>query len=143
LEISLNGREKVNAQMKDDLTQLSEVVVTGASSDNDDRSVSEKKLAEPTGGRKAYDSYLESNLKYPEEALKNKIKGKAGIEFKVGRDGRLSDFRVTKKLGYGCEEEIIRLVKAGPKWSPTTEEGRPIESIVKVRLRFDPAKAGR
>jgi len=142
-EIDASNQDKVDVQMKEDASQLSEVIVTAMGVAKDDQAEPVMKWAEPEGGRKAYDAYLESNLVYPEEALKNKINGKAGIEFTVGKDGDLSDFRVIKKLGFGCEDEIIRLVKNGPRWNPTTENNKPIESTVRVRLRFDPAKTGR
>ncbi len=141
-EVDASGKNKIDVTMKDDATQLSEVVVTGLGLAKDEDHEPVITLAEPIGGKKAYDTYLESHLKYPDEALKNKIKGKAGIEFKVSLDGSLKDFRVIKKLGYGCEEEIIRLVKEGPKWVPSTEDNKPTESTVRVRLRFDPAKSG-
>jgi len=142
-EVDASGKNKIDVKMKDDATQLSEVVVTGFGLAKDEDREPKITLAEPIGGKKAYDNYLESNLKYPEEALKNKIKGKAGIEFKVSPDGSLKDFRVIKKLGYGCEEEIIRLIKEGPMWIPSTEDSKPTESTVRVHLRFDPAKSGR
>jgi hypothetical protein len=141
-EVEASGKNKIDVKMKDDATQLSEVVVTGFGSTKDEDHEPIITLAEPVGGKKAYDYYLESNLKYPEEALKNKIKGKAGIEFKVSPDGSLKDFRVIKKLGYGCEDEIIRLVKEGPRWIPSMEDNKPTESTVRVRMRFDPAKSG-
>jgi len=142
-EVDASGKDKINVQMKDDATQLSEVVVTRVGLAKDENRESVIRLAEPIGGKKGYENYLKSNLKYPEEALKSKVKGKAGIEFTVSIDGSLSDFQVIKKLGYGCEEEIIRLVKEGPKWIPSTEDNKPFESTVRVRLRFDPSKSGR
>ncbi|HEV8515626.1 MAG TPA: carboxypeptidase-like regulatory domain-containing protein [Cyclobacteriaceae bacterium] len=142
-EVDAAGKDKINVKMKEDATQLSEVVVTGFGSAKDEDREPVITLAEPIGGKKAYDNYLESNLRYPEEALKNKIKGKAGIEFTVSTDGSLKDFQVIKKLGYGCEEEIIRLVKEGPKWIPSKEDNIPTESTVRVRMRFDPTKSGR
>jgi hypothetical protein len=50
----------------------------------------------------------------------------------------LDEFSVLKGLGYGCDEEVIRLVKDGPKWSPTTEDDVPVESEVRVRVKFNP-----
>ena len=142
-ELDASGKNKIDVKMKEDATQLSEVVVTGFGQAKDEDREPVITLAEPIGGKKAYDKYLESNLKYPEEALKNKIKGKAGIEFTVSEDGSLKDFLVIKKLGYGCEEEIIRLVKEGPKWIPSREGNKPTESTVRVRMRFDPTKSGK
>ncbi len=128
--------------MKDDVTQLSEVVVTGVGLAKDETVI--RKFDWPNLlAEKAYDNYLESNLKYPEEALKNKIKGKARIEFKVVSRS-LSDFRVIKKLGYGCEEEIIRLAKEGfQRGRPPQKITSHFESTVRVRLRFDPTKEGK
>jgi TonB family protein len=142
-EVNASGKNKIDVKMNEDATQLSEVVVTGFGLAKDEDRVPIITLAEPIGGKKAYDKYLESNLKYPEEALTNKIKGKVGIEFTVDLDGSLKDFQVIKKLGYGCEEEVIRLIKEGPKWTPSTEDNKPTESTVRVRMRFDPAKSGR
>ncbi len=141
-EVDAAGRDKINVQLKDDDTQLSEVVVMGFSNADHENVEPIIKLTEPLGGEKAYIQYLESNLKFPEAALKNKIKGKAGIQFKVNADGSLSDFQIIKKLGDGCEEEIIRLIKGGPKWTPSEKNGKSVESTVRVRLKFDPAKAG-
>ncbi len=141
-EVNSIGKENLDVPMKEEVIQLSEVVVTrGDKTSNNGEPVTI--LAEPLGGKKAYDAYLESNLAIPIEAKENKVKGKAGIEFKVNKDGSLSNFRIIKKLGYGCEEEIIRLVNEGPKWNPTKVDGHPMEASVRVFLRFDITKSGR
>jgi len=70
------------------------------------------------------------------QALENKIKGRVTIQFTVSTDGSLSEFSVFKGLGYGCDEEVIRMVKEGPKWSPTTEDNVAVESEVRVRVKF-------
>jgi TonB family protein len=140
-EVSVGSQKEVNVRLGLDLTQLSEVVVTGAAArDNADR-LPVIRLAEPAGGRKAYDKYLESGLRYPVEALTKKVKGRVTVKFTVGIDGGLDEFSVIKSLGYGCDEEVLRLVKEGPTWSPTLEDNVPVESEVLVKVRFDPAKA--
>jgi TonB family protein len=133
----------LNVKLQEDVSQLSEVVVTGQGlkTDRDDSETPVIKLAEPFGGRKAYDKYLENNLRYPTLALESKVKGKVTIEFTVCTDGALRDFSVRKGLGYGCDEEVTRLVKEGPKWTPSTEDNIAIESNVRVKMKFDPAKA--
>ena len=131
-------------QLGIDVSQLSEVVVTGYGVKKDaDDSEPVMRLAEPFGGRKAYDKYLDDNLRYPAEALTYKIKGKVTVEFTVKTDGSLNDFNVVKSLGHGCDEEVLRLVKEGPRWYPTTRDNVPVESTVRVKMKFDPAKAGR
>lgn len=136
--------QKIDVKLGPDVSQLSEVVVTGYGyNKNDSDREPVIKQAEPAGGRKAYDKYLDNSLRYPVEALEQKIKGKVTIKFTVGTDGALDDFSVVKSIGHGCDEEVIRLVKEGPKWSPTTEDNVAVESEVLVKVRFDPTKAKR
>lgn len=133
--------EPLKVSLDPDVAQLSEVVVTGASNRDDTDREPIVKLAVPVGGLKAYDAYLENSLRYPPMALEKKVKGKVTVKFTVRIDGSLDEFRVIKSLGSGCDEEVIRLVKEGPEWSPTTEDNEPVESEVLVKVKFDPAKA--
>jgi TonB family protein len=129
---------QLDVQMSEDYSQLSEVVVTGYADDDSDEEeeVVNTEFAAPLGGRKAYKQYLEKSLVYPEVALENKIEGRVTIQFTVETTGTLSDFKVLRSLGYGCDDEVIRLIKEGPAWSPTKrgEELKP--GKVKVRMRF-------
>lgn len=142
-EVSPANKSTLDMKLLEDVSQLSEVVVTGQGfkSGRDENETAVIKLAEPFGGRKAYDKYLENNLRYPQQALESKVKGKVTIDFTIGTDGILRDFNILKSLGYGCDDEVIRLVKEGPKWYPSTEDNVAIESTVRVRMKFDPEKA--
>ncbi len=136
-EIKATDQKELNVLLQSDVSQLSEVVVTGYSPVKNDGSHEPViKLAEPAGGRRVYDKYLKNSLQYPQQALENKIKGRVTIQFTVLTDGSLSDFSVFRGLGFGCDEEVIRLVKEGPKWSPTTEDNVAVESEVRVRVKF-------
>jgi len=140
-EVDTTDKDKLDdVRLEPDVTQLSEVVVSGLAVSGFSTGEPEIRLANPAGGRKAYNKYLESNLRYPQEAFKNNIRGKVRVEFVLHPDGSFDSYKVVKSLGHGCDEELIRLIKDGPKWLPTTENGRPVESKVLVGLRFSPAK---
>jgi TonB family protein len=137
-ELDASLLSQLDAQMSEDVSQLSEVVVVGYSEDDEDKEeeVINTEFAAPLGGRKAYKQYLEKNLRYPEVALSNNIEGRVTIQFTVDTSGSLNDFKVLRSLGYGCDEEVIRLIKQGPGWS-TTKHGDEVRlSKVKVRMRF-------
>lgn len=142
-EEELKGKDKVDVALKQDVSQLSEVVVSGFGVKRDEDAEPIVHLASPIGGMRAYNKYLDNNVRYPQEALQNNVKGKVKVEFSVKTDGSLNDYKVVKSLGHGCDEEVIRLIKDGPKWSPSTENGKPVESTVLVGVKFDPAKAGK
>lgn len=139
-EVSLDKKSVVDVKLLEDVSQLSEVVVTSYKSIRDESETTVIKLAEPFGGKKAFDKYLKDNLRFPQQALARNVKGRVIIEFIVGDDGTLRDFQIKKRLGFGCDEEATRLVKDGPIWSPSTEDNIAIESNVRVKMKFDPAK---
>ena len=130
--------DQLDVQLDTDVSELSEVVVVGYGADGSVPSPTPPvmELATPEGGRKAFKQYLESNLQYPEQALKNEVEGKVTIQFSIGMTGQLTDFRVIRGIGYGCDDEVIRLIKAGPKWHPTKRNEEPIKDRVRVRMRF-------
>ena len=136
-EVNAAGKDEVDIQMSEDVAQLSEVVVVGyGDGPMDARPTEPLELAEPAGGRRAFKQYLEQNLRYPEQALSNNVEGKVTIMFTVETSGQLSDFRVLRGIGNGCDEEVIRLIKEGPKWSPSKRKDDAIRDKVKVRMRF-------
>ena len=129
--------DKVDVELEQDVSQLSEVVVVGYGSENlVEKESPTIEFATPAGGRVAYKQYLEKNIKYPELALQNEIEGKVTIQFTVEPSGKLTDFKVLKGIGYGCDEEVIRLIKNGPKWTATKRDDEVVKDKVKVRLRF-------
>lgn len=83
-----------------------------------------------------FEEYLLQNLRMPAQAIENKISGEVVLEFTVNPDGSLSNFKVIKSLGYGCDEEAIRLLKASPKWTPSFEEGKPVKQILRRTIEF-------
>lgn len=83
-----------------------------------------------------FEEYLRQNLRMPAQAIENKISGEVVLEFTVNPDGSLSNFKIIKSLGYGCDEEAIRLLKASPKWTPSFEEGKPVKQILRRAIEF-------
>ncbi|WP_228011998.1 M56 family metallopeptidase [Flavobacterium hungaricum] len=78
------------------------------------------------GGIEEFYKFVGQNFKIPEEASKNKIKGKVDIEFMVEKDGSLSEIKIVKDLGYGLGNEAVRILKLSPKWIPASQDGKPV-----------------
>lgn len=62
------------------------------------------------GGQKAMKAFIRENLKYPEEAVKNQIQGTVTLRYTINHLGKVIKANVISGLGYGCDEEAIRLV---------------------------------
>lgn len=135
--ITQTSNTRMDVVMEEDATALSEVVVTGLGSVRSSRDYPTFEMAEPDGGRRAFNKYLEDNVKYPQQARDNKTEGRVTIEFTVGTDGKLSNFKVIRGIGSGCEEELIRVIQNGPKWTPSKNDGAAFSDQVRVRYRFE------
>jgi TonB family protein len=131
-------RSELSVTLEEDISTLSEVVVTGYSR-NPSGAEEEASFhsAEPTVGQTDFKNYLANAVKYPQEAIRNKTEGKVTVRFTVEPNGQLSDFEVVKGIGSGCEEELIRAIQQGPYWKPSKRGDQPIKDKVRVRFRFN------
>jgi len=88
------------------------------------------------GGEEARIGYLQQNIKYPEEAKELGIQGKVFVTFVVEVDGSITDVRVLRGIGGGCDEEAIRVVKSMPKWVPGKQRGVPVRVQFNLPIKF-------
>lgn len=89
----------------------------------------------PGGIQKFYD-YLGKQIKYPAAARENNVQGKVYMTFVVEKDGSLTDIKVMRGIGSGCDEEAIRVLKASPKWKPGEQNGRTVRQQYTVPINF-------
>lgn len=83
-----------------------------------------------------FNNYMEKNMQYPREAKLNGIEGDVHVSFTVLEDGSLSNFKVTKSLGYGCDEEALRLIRSIGQWQPTVIKGEAKKSDIALQVVF-------
>ena len=85
-----------------------------------------EKEAKPVGGYPAFYKYVQKNLKYPSQARRMGVDGKVYIKFVVEKDGSITDIKVIKGIGSGCDKEAVRVLKAAPRWEPGEQRGKPV-----------------
>ena len=79
----------------------------------------------PGGEAKMYE-YLGKNIKYPQIARESGIQGRVFVNYVVEPDGSVSNVKVLRGIGGGCDEEAMRVVKAMPKWKPGKQRGKAV-----------------
>lgn len=90
-----------------------------------------------TGGMSKLYSLIGEQLKYPAEAQKNNISGKVYLTFIINIDGTISDLKVIKGIGYGCDDEALRVLKTiPPNWQPARMSGRKVRSWYNLPIQF-------
>jgi protein TonB len=88
------------------------------------------------GGMGALMKYLAENIKYPPLAKESGIQGRVFINFVVEPDGSISNVKVLRGIGGGCDEEAVRVVKNMPKWSPGKQRGKPVRVSYNLPVKF-------
>ena len=83
-----------------------------------------EEMPEFPGGMPALIEFLQTNIKYPKDAIKQEVGGRVMVMFVVETDGSISNVRVARKVFPSLDEEAVRVVKAMPKWKPGKEKGR-------------------
>jgi len=94
------------------------------------------------GGAAAWKKLLKENLSYPEKAKAKKIEGTVHLSYEVNGNGKVLRPKVTKGIGYGCDEEAIRLVKM-MKYSKANNRKLKIISHHKIAIKFNLPKLKR
>lgn len=88
------------------------------------------------GGTAAMYRWLGKNLAYPGAAVQATIEGKVYLKFIVEKDGAISNVEVMKGIGFGCDEEALRVLNAMPKWNPGKQNGQPVRVYFTIPLVF-------
>ncbi|MEQ6167960.1 energy transducer TonB [Ekhidna sp. MALMAid0563] len=90
----------------------------------------------PMIGDSLYQQYLKQELIYPDAAQENEIEGEVILKLTISASGEIIDIKIEKSLGYGCDEEAIRLIEEGPGWVPGNKDGSTVESTITVHVNF-------
>lgn len=88
------------------------------------------------GGEEALYKYLAENIQYPEQAKKDNIQGRVLVSFTIEKDGSLSDAKVQRGIGGGCDEEALRVVNAMPQWTPGKQQGEAVRVNFNLPITF-------
>jgi len=88
------------------------------------------------GGINAMYQYISDNFQYPDDAARRSVSGKMEVEFTVEKSGDISFATILKGLDETIDGEILRLIKAMPRWIPATKNGEPTRYKVSMPLNI-------
>jgi len=86
-------------------------------------------------GKDGYKRFIKENIVYPVQALSNKIEGSVYLVYTVNNLGEIVDVNITKGIGYGCDEEAIRVIRL-MKYEPARNRGIKMKVEMKTRINF-------
>jgi len=93
------------------------------------------------GGYEVMLKFLKDNMHYPEVAQKEGIQGTVFVQFVISKTGKISNVKILRGIGGGCDEEALRVVKIMPDWTPGRNEGKEVSVKFQIPVKFQfPAK---
>lgn len=125
---TLRSYEKGMKMIPNSLTSVV-VITTKAYEGQDDEWLAVEEMPTFMGGDlSTFRDWVMQNIRYPEEAIKKGIEGNVVVNFSVGKDGYIKESRITvlespDKL---LSDEVIRVLKSSPQWTPGKQKGNPV-----------------
>ena len=88
------------------------------------------------GGEEKLMEYVAKNITYPLIARETGIQGRVFIGFVVEPDGSISNVRLLRGIGGGCDEEAVRVIKSMPRWEPGKNQGKTVRVSYQIPIFF-------
>jgi hypothetical protein len=142
-EVRVEGKQMMKVQgveVNKEPLKIEEVVVQGHPSMNASQKLFTETEKAPMfpGGTEKWQQYLQKSLKSIVPIDNGAPAGKYTviIQFIVMKDGSIRDFKPLTTFGYGMEEEVIRILKAGPGWVPAEQNGHKVSAYTTQKVTF-------
>ncbi len=147
--IGIGGKDRIDIVLSENQTRLEELVVVGYGFTDKAKSQPEagktdtsgvlkvvEAMPEFPGGTSQLYQFLRKNIRYPAEAAAARVQGKIYIAFTINKSGYIRNPTVLQGLGYGTDEEAIRLVTSMPPWKPAKQNDAPVDVRYTLPINF-------
>lgn len=88
------------------------------------------------GGDSEMYKFLGKNLRYPAAASRSGTQGTVFVSFIIEKDGSISQAKVLKGIGLGCDEEALRVINKMPKWEAGQQNGQNVRVRFTIPIKF-------
>lgn len=88
------------------------------------------------GGDEGLLKFLKEHIRYPAAARANSTEGKVVVSFIVDRSGKLTNIKILRGIGNGCEEEALRVLGTMPNWTPGKVKGKEVRVQMNLPVKF-------
>lgn len=87
------------------------------------------------GGSQAFREFIAGNLRYPEAALEANVEGSVIVGYEILDDGTVINPHIIKSLGYGCDEEALRIIGL-LQFEKVKNRGLRVKTSTKTKINF-------
>jgi len=90
-----------------------------------------------SGGDEARLGFLRENLHYPQLARESRIEGTVYVTFVVDAHGKVTDIRLARGIGGGCDEEAMRVIGMMTGWNAGRQAGKAVKVSFTIPVKFN------
>jgi protein TonB len=94
-----------------------------------------KQQPEYPGGIENFYRDVYSKIRYPEDALANRVEGTVPVQFVIEPDGSMSNIKALRNES-GLGDETVRVFSSLNKWKPGKDEGKPVRVRYTIMIKF-------
>ena len=139
LEELIQEEEPVETDMDNDMEAMEEEEQQPQppTEEDEERFRIVRDLPQFPGGLTEFTKWLTRNLKYPKSLEGRKVEGPVIAEFMVNTDGSVTDVKIVHSLHPDCDNEVLRVLRMMPRWTPGIENDKPCRTVVRVPVIFN------
>jgi len=130
---TIAGNTTNEDEATDELVEVNNKIVER---ENKEILISVSEMPDFPGGVEELLKFISKNTKYPALALETETEGVVYVNFVVETDGSISNIKIGRSVGSGCDEEAIRVIKMMPTWNPGKQNGTPRRVSLSMPIRF-------
>lgn len=147
--IGIGRKDRIDIALSKNQTRLEELVVVGYGFADKAKSQPEagktdtssvlkvvEAMPEFPGGTSQLYRFLRKNIRYPGEAAQAHIEGRVYVSFVINKQGYIRNPKVLQGLGYGIDEEALRVVVSMPQWNPGRQNDVPVDVEYTLPINF-------
>lgn len=89
------------------------------------------------GGEKSLEEFVQNHIQYPQDAVDNGVEGTVTVTFAVDETGKVYAPSIKgDRLGYGLDDEALKVVDLMPKWTPGRIKGKNVKTYYDLPITF-------
>ena len=96
-----------------------------------------EQMPEFLGGVEELSKFLKTNIHYPQLAREDGTNGTVYVTFVVNKTGKISNIKILRGIGSGCDEEAVRVIRMMPDWKPGKQNGAAVPVQFNLPIKFD------
>jgi TonB family protein len=88
------------------------------------------------GGEKALMQFIMEQVRYPKQAMLDKVSGKVLVNFIVNSSGKIENIKVVRGVRQDLDNEAVRVISQMPDWTPGKQGGKVVNVSYTIPIQF-------